>query len=196
MSRALAKRCRRILSGLRGAQQSRVMVWGFAASLLLVPASRVATRLSLDRSVTGIGDLASWARFLPPFLAGVVAYHVRGRFRPRGWVLCVAGGLVLALFRYRCGAIAAVLVPFVTVYAVLYFGFHPAVRLHHFARRGDFSYGTYLYAWPIQQTLVTYFQSRLTPWTLFAAAAPLSVLAGVASWYCVEQPLIRRRKRS
>jgi peptidoglycan/LPS O-acetylase OafA/YrhL len=160
----------------------------FAASLSLVVAERFANRRGVNPSVAGIGDLAAWARFLPPFLAGAVAFHFRHRVTARGWVVCAGLALVLALFRYEKATVARLVAPAVTAYGVVYVGFHPALRLHRVGRWGDFSYGTYLYAWPIQQTLVRFTGSTLNPWTLSAAAVPLAVLAGVASWHLVERP--------
>jgi len=53
------------------------------------------------------------------------------------------------------------------------------------AAYGDFSYGTYLYAFPIQQLLVA--ETRLAFPVYVAVAMSLSLLAGVASWFAVER---------
>jgi peptidoglycan/LPS O-acetylase OafA/YrhL len=62
---------------------------------------------------------------------------------------------------------------------------------------GDPSYGTYIYAYPIQQLFV---HLRLAPneWVLFAEATVVSVIVGYLSWHLVEQravELARRRLR-
>ena len=50
-----------------------------------------------------------------------------------------------------------------------------------FARYGDFSYGLYLYAFPIQQLLVLYYGRRLTIPDLFGAALLLTLCVAVLS---------------
>lgn len=58
-------------------------------------------------------------------------------------------------------------------------------------RGGDFSYGTYLYHYPIQQTLVAFGATLWSPWTLFAASLLLALPIAALSWFVVEQPALR-----
>jgi peptidoglycan/LPS O-acetylase OafA/YrhL len=67
--------------------------------------------------------------------------------------------------------------------------------LHRFGRFGDFSYGTYLYAYPIEQLLVKYAHHPLRPLVLFAYATPLTLMCAVASWYGVERRFLRPARR-
>ena len=190
--------CYLILAALGAAGALRrpvAMAAVFVASLSLILAGDWARHRQVALALTGVGDLTSWARFLPPFLAGAAVSSVYHRVPLRGWALCVAGAVMLVLFRFGLPTVARLMVPFVTVYGVLYVGFHPRLRLHRFGRYGDFSYGTYLYAWPIQQVLVAHTGAHLTPWMLCAAAAPLSLLAGVGSWFGVERLFLRSKPR-
>lgn len=60
--------------------------------------------------------------------------------------------------------------------------------------RNDYSYGVYLFAWPIQQITVhaaAYYGYPLTPLKVFAVALPLSLLCGALSWHLVERHAIR-----
>jgi peptidoglycan/LPS O-acetylase OafA/YrhL len=63
--------------------------------------------------------------------------------------------------------------------------FSEKVRLYRAAKYGDFSYGCYLYAFPIQQMLQA--TLRLTLPEFIAASAILSLLAGALSWHLVEK---------
>jgi peptidoglycan/LPS O-acetylase OafA/YrhL len=56
-------------------------------------------------------------------------------------------------------------------------------------RTGDLSYGIYIYAFPIQQTLMHFF--NFSPLELMATSLPLSVAAGYASWHWVEKRCLR-----
>ncbi|AQG98354.1 hypothetical protein A9R05_05585 [Burkholderia sp. KK1] len=54
---------------------------------------------------------------------------------------------------------------------------------------GDFSYGVYVYGWPIQQVFAALFP-HAGPHTNAALSMPTSVLVGAASWYLIEKPAI------
>lgn len=59
---------------------------------------------------------------------------------------------------------------------------------------GDYSYGMYLYAFPIQQTLLHFF--RLTPLSLMGSAFLLTFPFAFASWHLVEKRALRLKKRT
>jgi peptidoglycan/LPS O-acetylase OafA/YrhL len=79
-------------------------------------------------------------------------------------------------------------------YLVIYLAQIPSRWAQRFGRYGDFSYGLYIYAFPIQQLLVW---SR--PWDdvhLYAAAAFCATLPfAVASWHLVEAPALQLKRR-
>jgi peptidoglycan/LPS O-acetylase OafA/YrhL len=60
--------------------------------------------------------------------------------------------------------------------------------------KGDLSYGTYLYGWPIQQSLVALFPSGAALTLLFPALA-LTLMAASVSWYFVEKPSLALKVR-
>jgi len=68
----------------------------------------------------------------------------------------------------------------------------PSLHPLNLGRYGDFSYGTYLYAMPIQQLLVMRAHGQISPWLLFAEAAPLTILVGALSWFLVERHFLQR----
>jgi peptidoglycan/LPS O-acetylase OafA/YrhL len=127
------------------------------------------------------------------FLVGALAYRWRGRvpFSNRGAVLAAAAMLAAVLVRPAWN----LLMPLAVGYLTFWLAFHPRVRLHGFARRGDFSYGIYLYAFPIQQFCVHLAGGPMSPLALFAIAWPLSVAAGALSWYLIERPFLPAGRR-
>src|SRR5438552_1644967 len=74
-------------------------------------------------------------------------------------------------------------------YVVLTFALHPTLRFAAFNRIGDYSYGLYVYAFPIQQALVNV-KHDLDPFGLFAAAFALTLLMAMASWHGMEKPAL------
>lgn len=149
-----------------------------------------------------IGYAYFWFRVLPPFLLGGAAYLYRDAIPRRVGILIalLAATLVTAHLPLADPvrlAVTRLIFPPALVYGVLYLAFSPAVKAHGAARYGDFSYGTYLYAFPIQQILVATLKGRI-PFALFVPLAmALSLLAGVASWHLVERwflPRVRRKR--
>lgn len=53
--------------------------------------------------------------------------------------------------------------------------------------QGDFSYGTYVYAFPVQQCLVYFAGGSMPPGINIALAIPLSISLGALSWHLVEK---------
>jgi len=66
--------------------------------------------------------------------------------------------------------------------------------LKRWGRYGDFSYGIYIYAFPVQQTLVALFPAWGRP-EHFAAAYVTILLCAVLSWRFVEAPALTLKKR-
>ena len=67
-----------------------------------------------------------------------------------------------------------------------YLSFLPGA-LNHFSKYGDFSYGIYIYAYPVQQTLIFFLGPEiglpLMVFLSFICTLPLAVL----SWYVIEK---------
>jgi peptidoglycan/LPS O-acetylase OafA/YrhL len=140
-----------------------------------------------------LGPPQIWARMLPLYLAGVTFYLFRDRIPLRGWIAAVSLlCLIPASFLYTGWT---VVLPLAGTYLIFWFAFTPLVRLHRFGRFGDFSYGTYLYAFPIEQLLVRWLGHPVTPATLFACATPLTFVAAAASWYGVERYFLAPARR-
>jgi peptidoglycan/LPS O-acetylase OafA/YrhL len=89
------------------------------------------------------------------------------------------------------GPLANLIVVPALAYGTFYIAFSDRLPLHDAARYGDFSYGTYLYAFPIQQMLQA--AVVLTFASYIAASLALSLLAGIASWHIVEKRFLRRK---
>jgi peptidoglycan/LPS O-acetylase OafA/YrhL len=83
----------------------------------------------------------------------------------------------------------------VTRRAAVFANLDRAVRARQLAlMTTDFSYGLYLSAWPIQQTIEHFVLSKgiaLHPLIMFAASIGVSLLAVAASWHLLERYAIR-----
>lgn len=122
------------------------------------------------------------SRFALMFAAGAVMYHFQDVI-PARWSL-VGVGVVIVLVagllpNYR--VVAAIPLAYVVIVS--------GSLIHHtrFNLRTDLSYGTYIYAWPVQQLLVVCGLGFLHP-IVFAIVAALATLPLAAlSWFLVEK---------
>ena len=79
-------------------------------------------------------------------------------------------------------------------YAILIFSFYRYFPAIDVGRIGDFSYGIYLYAFPVQQTLIHFFKASLNGWSLAFFALLATIPLAVFSWYVVEKPALRFKR--
>lgn len=131
-----------------------------------------------------------WATVLPFYLAGTL-FHIYGGYDllRRPWLI-TAGAVLIASNFIPHGLI--VTMPICGSYLLMGLAYLPWLHPLNLGRFGDFSYGTYLYAFPIQQLLVMYAHSHISPWLLFMEAAPITLAVGALSWFLVEQHFLDR----
>lgn len=175
---------------LIGAKRGYSLIALFAAVLIV----HLGMDLLVHQPATGLTKIAYLSTMLlPSFLVGIVAYSYRDRL-PRSRVILISS-LVAAVVACRLDGPSANLVVVPAVgYATFYFAFSDRVRLQHFGRMGDFSYGTYLYAFPIQQMVQARFGREMGLASYIVVSILLSLIAGVASWHLVEKHFLHRRR--
>ncbi len=71
-------------------------------------------------------------------------------------------------------------------YLVLFFAYVPAGRIRLFNRIGDYSYGTYIYSFPVQQAAVALSEDA-SVWTAFCLPLAISLALAAASWHMIEK---------
>lgn len=142
--------------------------------------------------VTIIGLLTMDISYLTMF---ALAFSVGSLLReyPRlmrwGWVPCAFG---LAIYpKIPPIALALILAP-----AAVWIGTRSWPVMRSAGAYGDISYGVYIYAFPVQQSVI-YFMGKETPYAVLLLVS-LSVILPLAwtSWHYVERPAIRRKPSS
>jgi peptidoglycan/LPS O-acetylase OafA/YrhL len=122
------------------------------------------------------------------FAAGAVIYVQR-------CAIPLHGAIVLALFivaAFSKGTpVFEWLAGITLVYSVFFIAFARKLCLPRWV--SDYSYGIYLYAWPIQQ-LISLVSPRWGPYEMVAVALPLSWICGALSWHIVERPVLRLKR--
>lgn len=134
------------------------------------------------------GMITTGARFAIMFTAGALVYSARLRVpvRPRLLALaaaCVALSLLLPDYRV-VGALPL---------AYLLIGLGALVKAPHL--RTDISYGVYIYAFPLQQSLAALGAAGWPVLGFLLASTAVTLPLAFASWYAVERPCMRLRPR-
>lgn len=181
--------------GLAGFHRNRVWLLALWAALFLLLVMQTAGHWTVlpDREFHLLGSPAKWLRLTMYFLTGSMFFLYRDRI-PYSQSLFWISVALLCLASLRAGWVDPVLA-ICGSYALFFVAFQPHLKLQNFARYGDFSYGVYVYAFPIQQLLVQGFAKELTPLRLFCLALPLTILLAAASWHLIEKPCLRLKSR-
>lgn len=80
-------------------------------------------------------------------------------------------------------------------YIVLWFAFEPRIRLHNAGRFGDFSYGLYIYAFPVQQTISYVFNGDISVAMMTFLSFLFTVPLAMFSWFAIEKPAMQLKAR-
>lgn len=138
--------------------------------------------------------LVPWTRdlfVLQAFAVGSSLYVWR-RQVPWRWSIAATGLAAWALsFEGLQLLLAVAVIPYATI-LVAYRG--PAL-LRRLTAHGDFSYGLYLWAWPVGQTVALLLGPSATTLVVIAVSLPISYALAAVSWKLIEAPALRLKKR-
>jgi peptidoglycan/LPS O-acetylase OafA/YrhL len=170
------------LLGISGLLARRAVVTGLAALGLVWAAVWV----------PNTSDAVGATYVVAAFAVGAAAYSWRDRLLltwPIALALvpiCVATGLGPEPLRVVTWTLASVYLCYWFAYALPPLG-------RALTRFGDASYGVYIWAFPVQQTIVG--AGVDNPWAVIAIATPVVWLLAIASWRLIERPALRHKPR-
>jgi peptidoglycan/LPS O-acetylase OafA/YrhL len=131
------------------------------------------------------------ARFAVVFAAGALLRQYQDKIPARWSLVVLSAAIVIA---------AGMLVPNYRViaaiplaYAVVVSG--ALIKNARLRLRNDLSYGTYIYAWPVQQLLVICGLAFLNPFVFAVVAALATVPLAALSWFLVEKRAMSLKSR-
>lgn len=169
---------------LLGALGGLRLRWAVAVFLLLMG-------LQLQWELgTGIGS-RRLLEFYGLFAGGSIMYLARHRI-PLHW----AGFLLASAVFLGCPYLpmGRLLYTPALVYGLIFLAFRLPASLPSAAKYGDFSYGVYLYAFLFQQLYLPYAKQGHF-WTYLALVLAGTFVMAAFSWFCVEQPALRLKRR-
>jgi peptidoglycan/LPS O-acetylase OafA/YrhL len=102
-------------------------------------------------------------------------------------LLAVAAGLGALMDTGGDSAIAELLLLMALPFATISVGWQHLGWLERPLASGDYSYGLYLYGFPVQQGLMAASGNALSGWQAFALTLPITSACAVFSWFVIER---------
>lgn len=148
---------------------------------------------SLDVRSIFVGESS---RLFISFLLGIAAYLYRFDIAYSHWsaLACLVGCVAAAAVGPLPAALLNVAVAPLLVYLTVYIGVTDLPALPLF-RGGDYSYGIYLYGYPLQQTIVALLPWHVSALQLDLISLPFIVGLAMLSWHAIEHPILKLRRR-
>jgi peptidoglycan/LPS O-acetylase OafA/YrhL len=154
-----------------------------AAALLLLAALLVSKILRTGPQYYGLAGY---------FVLGALCYRFRHALALR---LDLTLALVVLMVLGARTALEPIVTPLAIVTTVLALALHPAFRMQPtWLHRHDYSYGTYLYGFPAQQSLIAL--GATDPWALFGCAMLVTLACAALSWHLIERPCLELKPRA
>lgn len=153
-------------------------------NVLIFAAGFVALTIAQQAGMVG-GRLDLFLSFGSFFAAGAVMSAIKPVLRPNAFAALMA---LLAAVLLQNG-MQHWYMPALVAYCVVSFGHEPDRMPKVSGWLGDPSYGTYIYAFAVQQTIVALYRD-IDPVVLTLVASPIAVILGIISWRMVERPAL------
>lgn len=160
--------------------------------LVMAATSMIGFLANVSGSNPSTGMAASALRFSAMFFGGAACYLWRHRIR-----LSWAGGALLTCLiavSIQARPLFVVLAWLSLPYLLLLLAYLPRGPVRLFNRLGDYSYGLYIIAFPIQQILVTHWPD-IGIARLFLLTMLMTLPLAMASWHFVEKPALSLKAR-
>jgi peptidoglycan/LPS O-acetylase OafA/YrhL len=140
----------------------------------------------------GMIDLtAARFRLMFFFFAGASCLHLASNIRISPAVVATVILLCAATSAFFGAGVSKYILGLCTPVLLLWFGFYPSGPMRQFNLIGDYSYGIYIYGYPVQVLITYYYGHHLNAFThLFLSLSATLVLA-VGSWHLLESKALQ-----
>jgi peptidoglycan/LPS O-acetylase OafA/YrhL len=140
------------------------------------------------------GAFQEYVRLFAAFAIGASLFAL-ARWVPLRWSIAIALAVAWTAVTLTVGeSISAAMAAWVLPYVVLLLAYRSTHLVRLPARLGDYSYGLYIFAFPVQQA-ISQWLAPTSGWAMFAIATPIVLALAVASWHFVEAPALTLKQR-
>jgi peptidoglycan/LPS O-acetylase OafA/YrhL len=167
--------------------------WFALFSLIFLAISYLLFQGRIDRIVIPILgiDLKTFFPLFLYFFSGSVYFHFI-KFIPfnlSGLLVC---GILIVLIKNNL--LPELLFAFILPYLIFSFAFSEKIKVYNSEKYGDFSYGLYLYAFPIQQFIVYSLPIKISLPVMIFLSIGFTFPFAMLSWKFIEKPALFLRK--
>ncbi len=132
-------------------------------------------------------------RFFTLFFAGSIFYVFRSQVI-LSWKISLIASIILLLSIFYKELLFFTYAVSLT-YLVVYLAYIPAGTIRRFNQSGDYSYGIYIYAWPIQQSIIAMIpQCSITAMVILSFGVTL--IFAYLSWHLIEKRFLSLKNPS
>lgn len=146
---------------------------------------------TLDQVLYDGSDIAKLHRMFFAFFVGIIVGHYIDQIRPKAWWVVLSGAATWISFGTPLFATALII--FIAL-AVFWFAFLQQGWLVPFRQMQDYSYGIYIYGFPVQQT-TEHFLPGLSSLGNALLSLAVTLPFAAASWHFVEKPALGLKAR-
>lgn len=161
-------------------------------TVLVVPISLLLIHFHLAPALGLEGDILRKSTRLGMFFFFGSALYLYRRNLPWNWKVALSM-LVLSLLSARTELwfyIHVLTLPYLTIYLA-----HLRIPwLSGFGKHGDFSYGIYIFSFPVQQLLMHWFSPQLSLGAFMVISLSASIAIAALSWHLIEAPALRLKR--
>lgn len=163
--------------------------WRFGIFLLAYGAWYISTIPLLQSSSPHLTIIRNFHELSLPFVVGMTLFQLRGRvgFRlPIMVLLAFAAAVSYGQIWFQEIFILA------WSYGLFFLGFLRWAPLLAYNRTGDYSYGMYIYAFPVEQSISSIYVGA-PPAVIVILSVPVTLLLAVLSWHCIEERALSQK---
>ncbi|MDO6764246.1 acyltransferase [Agarivorans sp. 1_MG-2023] len=129
-------------------------------------------------------------RFSSAFFIGGSLYIIRNRISLTYPLMLTASAILASSFLILNTQYSFVVYILFTPYLILCAAYLPNGKILNYNKLGDYSYGMYIYAWPIQQCIAISIPG-IKPFEMFILAFVGTLMLAYCSWNYIEKPALR-----
>lgn len=127
------------------------------------------------------------------FFSGSLFYIFKHRVRLSGLVFFVLASLVVVSACYVSRLFYVVYMLSVG-YILFYMAYVPSGFVRAYNKVGDYSYGIYIFAFPVQQ-IIAAMCPGISVWSMTLVSVSLVLLLAIGSWHAIEKPALQFKGR-